>query len=135
MEENILKLLEEGGSDDIRLGYHLLKAVDQPTIPALALWKEVFRMVEEAGEINMFLYHMGNISVNMWRTPLQIVNGHNAATCLNYPSLKPIWETIPKPCPSPRLESLAHTQYILRSIEYISTKESIIKSQYKYIDP
>lgn len=113
MEENILKLFEEGGSDDIRLGYQLLKAVEKPTIPALALWKEVFRMVEEAGEINLFLHHMGNIRAGFGETPLEMINHRDAANFLNYPTLRGVWKTIPIPCPSPRLQSLAITRSVL----------------------
>lgn len=107
MENSILKLLEEGGSDDIRLGYQLLKAVDQPTIPALALWKEVFRMVEEAGEIELFLHHVPKFKVSGCRGFLENADCIFAASALTWPNLRPVFDLIERSQPSGRLSVMA----------------------------
>lgn len=108
MEQNILKLLEEGDSAAIRLGHQLLSAVEHPEDPALVLWKEVFLMVDQAGETEMFLHHLVRIVV--WESAgliVQIMNRMDSAESLKWPTFKPVFEMLVKAAPDGRLKMLA----------------------------
>lgn len=51
MEQNILKLLEEGDSAAIRLGLELLKTVEKPENGRLNTWRRLFDCLEWHTEI------------------------------------------------------------------------------------